>query len=482
MKKRTIYQNQSQELLSLFEQAGNHWRLMCVPMDFAKKDHVVMFCNGYGDILRKPFSVKNSPEGVKYLSEQVKRFCGHRGIKKEHVFFGGEDVNSYAENFVNTLRTKGWLFAGVNAHEAKKQRSNLQASTDCLDLMGIANLLLSRRANCFPAQSGIYRNLRTLVRHRRNLVVMSTEVRNQVHTVVDRLFPGFLDERKTGIIPFTKTCLYLMEDRFSPRQIRRRKRQKLVEVLHRFGTSNPELKAAKLQHYATQVLAPADVHISTLQFSLSQHVKHFQCLQEGIDQLEKEIAVNLAQTQGAFLSSIPGIGIVLAAGVSAEIGKPYNQKPLGNLVSYCGIIPRIKQTGGAEGSTYTGRVSKRCNRILKDYVVKSAVHIGLHGPQDLKADYRRRDAIGQHADFGMGRRFVRMAMCLMRTSQIYLPAQLRESGVKPHHRADYYLSIWPKLREKWRCMKANKLAFAKDQPLGQWRNVIQELYEIKLKF
>jgi len=33
---------------------------MCVPMDYAKKDHLVMFCNGHGDILRKPFSVKNS--------------------------------------------------------------------------------------------------------------------------------------------------------------------------------------------------------------------------------------------------------------------------------------------------------------------------------------------------------------------------------------------------------------------------------------
>jgi hypothetical protein len=25
--------------------------VMCVPIDYAKKDHVVMFCNGYGDIL-----------------------------------------------------------------------------------------------------------------------------------------------------------------------------------------------------------------------------------------------------------------------------------------------------------------------------------------------------------------------------------------------------------------------------------------------
>jgi hypothetical protein len=73
MKKRTIYQNRSQELLSLFEQAGNSSKVMCIPMDFSKKDHVVMFCNGYGDILRKPFSVKNSQMGVAYLTDQVMR-------------------------------------------------------------------------------------------------------------------------------------------------------------------------------------------------------------------------------------------------------------------------------------------------------------------------------------------------------------------------------------------------------------------------
>jgi transposase len=192
MKKRNVYLNRSQELLGVFEGAGNNAKIMCVPIDYAKKDHVVMFCNGYGDIVRKPFSVKNSPEGVKYLTQQVLRSCCHRAISRKHVFFGGEDPNSYAENFVNTLRSQGWLIASVNARDAKKQRANLQASTDRLDLMGIAVMLLNRRANCSAAQSGIYRNLRTLVRHRRKLVVMKTEVSNRIHTVVDRLFPGFL--------------------------------------------------------------------------------------------------------------------------------------------------------------------------------------------------------------------------------------------------------------------------------------------------
>jgi hypothetical protein len=64
MKKKTIYTDRSQQLLTLFEEAGSSAKIMCVPIDYAKKDHVVMFCNGYGDILRKPFSVKNSLEGA----------------------------------------------------------------------------------------------------------------------------------------------------------------------------------------------------------------------------------------------------------------------------------------------------------------------------------------------------------------------------------------------------------------------------------
>ena len=151
MKKRNIYQDRSQELFQLFEQAGNNSNVMCIPIDYAKKDHVVMFCNGYGDIVRKPFNVKNSPEGVEYLIDQATRSCRHRHVKKVHAFFGGEDVNSYAENFVNALRTKGWLVANVNAHDAKKQRENIQASTDRLDLLGIATMMLNCRANCSPA-------------------------------------------------------------------------------------------------------------------------------------------------------------------------------------------------------------------------------------------------------------------------------------------------------------------------------------------
>jgi len=97
------------------------------------------------------------------------------------------------------------------------------------------------------------------------------------------------------------------------------------------------------------------------------------------------------------------------------------------------------------------------------------------------ADYKRRDASGQHADFGIGRRYLRMAMSLMRTSQIYLPSRLRKADATLQERAGYYLMSWPYLRDKWKKFGALETAFAKDRPLGLWRQIVQELYDINLK-
>lgn len=481
MKKRSIYGQQSQELLRIYEEARTPKKVLIGAIDYAKLDHVVMFCNGNGDILRKPFSVRNTPQGVDFLLDQMDGTCRYHKINRKHAFFGGEDCGSYTENFTECLRDRGWLVAGVNAEDAKKQRENVQASTDRLDLLGIARMLINRRGNCAPSQSGPYRNMRTLERHRRKLVSLATEERNRMHGLVDRLCPGYLDEKNSGLTPFHPPSLRIMEDRFSARQIARRKRSTLAGVISRAGGQNSEEVASRLQNYAATVLNAASEYVPTMQFSLAQHVALYRCLKNNIDALEREMAVWLAQTQGAFLMTVKGIGMVLAAGVAAEIGDPATQKPVNNLTSYAGIIPRVSQTGGPESEAFIGSVAHRCNRILKDYIVQSASHIGLHGVADLMEDHHRRDYAGQHANYGIARRYLRIGMHLMRNSTIYMPPDLRGPNVPVKARIEYYQVFWPYLIDKWKKYGAHKVAFAPENPLGQWRNMIQDLYDIKLK-
>ncbi len=481
MKKRSIYGQQSQELLRIYEVAGTAKKVLIAAMDYAKKDHLVMLCNGHGDILHKPFPVKNTPEGVAFLLAQVQSTCRYHKIEPGHVLFGGEDCGSYTENFVECLRGQGCLVAGVNAEDAKEQRKNLQASTDRLDLLGIARMIISRRGNCAPSQRGAYRNMRTLVRHRRKLVALMTEERNRMHALVDRLFPGYLDDKLSGLTPFHAPSLRLMEDHFSAQQIARRKRGTLAGLIARAGGQHPEETAAQLQSYAASVLSAAAEYVPTMQLSLSQHVALYLCLEDNITALEREIAVWLAQTQGAFLMTVKGVGMVLAAGVSAEIGDPETQQPVNNLVSYAGIIPRVSQTGGPESEAHVGSVAQRCNHILKDYLVQSASHIGLHGVEDLKADHHRRDAADQHANYGIARRYLRIGMHLMRHSTIYMPPALRTDRSSAEERAEYYQILWPYLLDKWQKYSAHKVAFAPENPLGQWRNMVQDLYHLELK-
>ena len=475
----SIFTRKNQSLISLYEEAGDSKKVACVALDYAKKTHTALICDGAGRRLKGSFSVANNPEGVAFLFDQVQKITRKHHLHSSHIFFGGEDCGSYSLNFIHAIRQKGFLVVGVDPKQAKNQRQNFQASTDKLDLLGIAKLLTDQVGSSKTASESKERTLRCVVRHRANMVVTTTALSNRIHSLVDQLFPGFLDETKSGIPPFSDTSLWLMEERFSPNQIQSRNHADLLKQAKLKGLPSPEQRIAQLKAYAGMVLHPAPSLVGILQSSLRHDVHLYRALQRCIQQADKESAVLLAQTPGAMLTTIRGTGITLAAGVASEIGDPFTQPSLRRLTSSAGIIPRVKQTGGPTGRTFYGSVSKRSNHILKNFIVQCGSHQGLHGADDLKEDHQRRKANSQHADYGVARRYLRIAMRLMKSHQAYLPTRLLsqpESGAL----ATYYLESWPRLRDIWKKADALKMAFAPENPLGQWRQCIQELYQIQL--
>ena len=479
---KSIFTRQNQTLINLFRDAGHPDKVLCVPIDYAKQTHMALFCNGSGKQLKKPFPVKNSSEGVSFLLDAVEKICRKHCIKCEYVFFGGEDCGTFSLNFIHALRDHGFVVVGVNAADAKKQRENMQASTDKLDLLGIAKMMLSKRGSITGIQTGKERALRSLTRQRDTLVRTRTAMGNRIHGMVDQLLPGFLDKNLSGIPPFSEASLYLMGDRFSAAQLAKRQDKALLRQLKAHGLQDAEAAVIKLKVHAREVLKyPAEL-VGGLQTSLASTISLYQSLDENIEQIEYEIAQQLAQTSGAMLTTIRGTGITLAAGVAAEIGPPDAQPSTRRLTSYAGIVPRIKQTGGPDKSAKTGKVSRRSNHILKNFIVQCGNHLGQHGPADLKADHHRRAANGQHADFGMARRYLRMGMRLMRNGECYIPPELRAPTDEQtlQQLRTYYLQLWPKILDKWIKAKAVETAFHPDNPLGQWRERIEKIYDLKL--
>lgn len=479
--KASIYSNCNPQLTKLFDRAGHPAKVMCVALDYAKAQHTALICNGSGEVLKSAFALDNNKEGVKTLLAQVRSLAKERRIRSEHVFFGGEDCPSFAENFLRGLRQADYLVVRVNAWEAKQQRSNFQASTDSLDLLGIARCCLNRRGHSFEDPPEPYANLRIATRDRDKLVRVRTATSNRIHSYADRLFPGFLSPIKSGLSAFTKASLELMSHNFSAEQIGRRPRQNLVQWLARHKIEQPAVVATQLKELAKNATHPAPEQIAMLQRTLGQLVELYRGLDKSIGTLDREVAYWLARTPGALLTSIPGLGITLAAGWTAELGPPNQWRAVRQLCSYAGVVPRTEQTGGPDKEPVTGPVQQRCNKRLKNVVLQAVEKVCLYGSEDLRRTAQILDVRGAHTSFAMAKRIVRICKYLALTGTIYRPRALMDPQTPQETLADYYRASWDKLLEKWRAKADLRDVFAPNHPLGKWRDMARELYALDLR-
>lgn len=480
----SVYRNQNALVRTVFERAGDARKVLCVALDYAKRKHVALICDGHGDVLKSSFPVENNSAGIAHLIKEITSTARRRKIPKEQIFLGGEDEAAYVANFTEALRSKGYLVVRVNAYEAKENRENLLASTDTLDLLGIAKTLLSRRARStgdIASTAAVYHHLREITRCRRTLVRQQTAASNRIHALSDQLFPGFLNGSKSALTPFTDASLELMKDRFSAPEIARRKPAALANLLRRHRVHEPDETAAQIILLAREALPPASHRIATLQRTLTATVDLYQCLQRNAMELRADAAITLATTPYVMLTSIPGIGFVLAAGLAGELGDPKNLGKLDSLCAYAGIVPRTLQTGGPDSPAIQGHASPRCNRILKDWTVQSAQKIHLYGPPELKDRITRWNANGQHGIFAAARHHLRLVSTLVKNEVPYLGPEGRTRQATPEQIATAAHASWHILQRKWRTVSGGlDLILDEAHPLGFWRKVMLELHGIDL--
>jgi len=476
----SIFQRKNPAIEKLFQNAGSPKKVMCIPIDYAKRQHTALVCNGEGSQLRGPFNIHNNPAGIEFLEEVIAGLRRKHSIRQKFVFFGGEDCSAIAFNFIHALLQKGYLGIGLNARDAAAERENQVASTDKLDLLGIASLLVNKkRGRTLSAEYSEARVLRELTHHRGALVRARTASAYRLHHLIDQLLPGFLDEKQSGLTPFSKPCLWVMSQNFSPKQILARKSEMMAEKLRLFMVQNAEEKVAKLRALARVVLPPPAALCATLQVNLSHEVSVYEHLEGCIHDVEKSIAHHLAPTPGAMLTTVPGIGITLAADLYAEIGDPSRDRCLKRLSSYAGLVARLKQTGGPDKEAQTRGRSRRACVPLKRCVLDIALKVGQYGHAELKADYQRREAQGQDVRLTLGRRMLRICAHLIRKRDFFVPpSMLRDSEYDV--RRDYYARAWDKILIKWRDRSSIQQALAEDTPLEQWRLMLNERYELNL--
>lgn len=213
----------------------------------------------------------------------------------------------------------------VNAHKAKLMMGQIN-KTDKLDAKGLARLLHNGTLPAVWVPPKELRDKRELLRYRMFLSSERTKVKNRVHATLNK-YAIWIDE-VTDI--FGKRGRELLKER-------------LVELPH------------ETRHCVREEMGLIDK------------------LTQQIEKIEKRIQRLIKKTPSMeLLQTSPGVGTILSAVISVEIGDVNRFGRAENLASYAGVTPRVHQSGAKR---YHGPIRRDANRYLKWAFIEAATAI-----------------------------------------------------------------------------------------------------------
>jgi transposase len=129
------------------------------------------------------------------------------------------------------------------------------------------------------------------------------------------------------------------------------------------------------------------------------------------------------------LCSVPGVGVVSAAAVVAELGDVKRFSGEKEVCNYCGITPSLRQSGKKR---WNGHITKHGSKWLRRVLVQCALAaVKCRGDSKFKAFYLRIKARRGHgiAIVALARKMLGVMYHLLATGELFF-----EEGLKPKRR------------------------------------------------
>ena len=317
------------------------------------------------------------------------------------------------------LRKEGYQVVVLNPIQTDAMREMLmqEAKTDEIDTLVIAETIRFGRYKASSVPQEKLLALRELCRNRFYLIDMASDLKRKITALLDQVFPEF--ETQFDSI-FCKSALAVLKQYPTPEKLSRAQAGKLTEILQtasngRFG----EWKARQLKELARDSFGIPDCEgaYSTL---LLMYLDQLQSLQDGTASLECKIGELFSQFDST-LTSITGIGPVLAAVILSEIRDISCFASADKLAAYAGLNPKVKQSGETKSSAV--HMSKRGSPYLRRAIWMAGMITVRYDPM-FKAYYEKKAAEGlRHMNIigHVSRKMTTVIFAVMRDNKIYEP-------------------------------------------------------------
>ena len=371
-----------------------------------------------------------SPEG-KQIGHSLRFATTHKGadslmsfifnnIGNSSCIFGMEATTGhYWYPIYSFLKARGYTIYVINPIQSDSLRKMYirQTKNDSIDSFLIAEVI---RFGQFTTTSMADENIlamRQLCRYRDSVISSRTEIKLRISTIMEQIFPEY--EKQFSSL-WLSTSMGILEKYLTPENIENAPIDELFEIIKDKSHNKLTMKKAISIREAASDTFGIKIAQDAFSFQLKQLIDRMNFLDKQIEALDCQI-LEYYEKFDCYLHTIPGIGMIAAATILAEIGDINRFKSSSALVAFAGIDPTVRQSG--EFSSTHNHMSKRGSPYLRHAIFLAATTCSFHN-SPLNAYYKKKRDQGKHhltATGAVARKLTTIIYAVLRDSKPYEP-------------------------------------------------------------
>ena len=385
-----------------------------VGIDIGKNHHEASIVSPEGKQIGRSLRFATTHKGA----DSLMRFI-FKNIGNSPCVFGMEATGHYWYPIYSFLKAKGYTICVINPIQSDSLRKMYirQTKNDSIDSFLIAEVI---RFGQFGTTSMADENIlamRQLCRYRDSVISSRTEIKLRIGTIMEQIFPEY--EKQFSSL-WVSTSMGILEKYLTPENIENAPIDELFEIIK--DKSHNRLTRAKAISIKEAAADTFGIKIAqdAFSFQLKQLIDRMNFHDKQIEALDIEIMKYYEQFD-CYLHTIPGIGIIGAATILAEIGDISRFKNSSALVAFAGIDPTVRQSG--EFNSTHNHMSKRGSPYLRHAIFLAATTCSFHN-SPLNAYYKKKRDQGKHhltATGAVARKLTTVIYAVLRDSKPYEP-------------------------------------------------------------
>ena len=385
-----------------------------VGIDIGKNHHEASIVSPEGKQIGRSLRFATTHKGADSLMSFI-----FKNIGNSPCVFGMEATGHYWYPIYSFLKAKGYTIYVINPIQSDSLRKMYirQTKNDSIDSFLIAEVI---RFGQFGTTSMADENIlamRQLCRYRDSVISSRTEIKLRIGTIMEQIFPEY--EKQFSSL-WVSTSMGILEKYLTPENIENAPIDELFEIIK--DKSHNRLTKAKAISIKEAAADTFGIKIAqdAFSFQLKQLIDRMNFLDKQIEALDIEIMKYYEQFD-CYLHTIPGIGIIGAATILAEIGDISRFKNSSSLIAFAGIDPTVRQSG--EFNSTHNHMSKRGSPYLRHAIFLAATTCSFHN-SPLNAYYKKKRDQGKHhltATGAVARKLTSVIYAVLRDSKPYEP-------------------------------------------------------------